>query len=107
MFVEPALGYFGLSFFGHEHTNNEHPSRMVPSCVRHQHQPLPRILRVGLSGRREDRMADTGRDLERHSGYRLSWPPFGVPLYEQRPLSGHAGKYYICCCGYAARRLRR
>ncbi len=25
MFVEPALGYFGLSFFGHEHTNNEHP----------------------------------------------------------------------------------
>jgi hypothetical protein len=23
--VEPALGYFGLSFFGHEHTNNEHP----------------------------------------------------------------------------------
>jgi hypothetical protein len=25
MFVEPTLGYFGLSFFGHEHTNNEHP----------------------------------------------------------------------------------
>jgi hypothetical protein len=25
MFVEPALGYFGLSFFGHEHTRNEHP----------------------------------------------------------------------------------
>jgi hypothetical protein len=25
MLVEPALGHFGLSFFGHEHTNNEHP----------------------------------------------------------------------------------
>lgn len=25
MFVEPALGYFGLSFFGHEHTRHEHP----------------------------------------------------------------------------------
>jgi hypothetical protein len=35
MFVEPALGYFGLSFFGHEHTNNEHPVEgMAPSCVR-------------------------------------------------------------------------
>ena len=25
MLVEPALGHLGLSFFGHEHTNNEHP----------------------------------------------------------------------------------
>ena len=25
MFVEPALGYFGLSFFGHDHTRHEHP----------------------------------------------------------------------------------
>ncbi len=25
MFVEPALGYFGWSFFGHEHTRHEHP----------------------------------------------------------------------------------
>src|SRR5215208_818023 len=25
MFVEPALGYFGLSFFGHEHTLHPHP----------------------------------------------------------------------------------
>jgi hypothetical protein len=25
MFVEPALGYFGLSFFGHEHKRHEHP----------------------------------------------------------------------------------
>lgn len=25
MFVEPALGYFGLSFFGHEHTRHEYP----------------------------------------------------------------------------------
>ena len=24
MYVEPALGYFGLSFFGHEHTRHEH-----------------------------------------------------------------------------------
>jgi hypothetical protein len=24
MFVEPALGYFGLSFFGHEHDTHEH-----------------------------------------------------------------------------------
>ena len=24
MFVEPALGYFGLSFFGHEHTRHEY-----------------------------------------------------------------------------------
>ena len=24
MFVEPALGYFGLSFFGHDHTRQEH-----------------------------------------------------------------------------------
>ena len=24
MFVEPALGHFGLSFFGHEHTPQEH-----------------------------------------------------------------------------------
>jgi hypothetical protein len=25
MLVEPALGYFGISFFGHEHTPHEHP----------------------------------------------------------------------------------
>ena len=25
MFIEPALGYFGLSFFGHHHTNDEYP----------------------------------------------------------------------------------
>ncbi len=24
MFVEPTLGYFGLSFFGHEHTRHEY-----------------------------------------------------------------------------------
>jgi hypothetical protein len=24
MFVEPALGHYGLSFFGHEHTRHEH-----------------------------------------------------------------------------------
>jgi hypothetical protein len=27
MFVEPALGHFGISFFGHDHTRHEHPAR--------------------------------------------------------------------------------
>ena len=27
MFVEPALGYFGISFFGHDHTRHPHPVR--------------------------------------------------------------------------------
>jgi hypothetical protein len=27
MFVEPALGYFGISFFGHEHARHVHPAK--------------------------------------------------------------------------------
>jgi hypothetical protein len=54
MFVEPALGYFGLSFFGREHTNNEHPVE-DGAFVRAPSTPTPTAITacriIGTPGR--------------------------------------------------------